>query len=143
MRIEGFQNQIRNSPKGYDLSSTSAAVWPVWVSRRTATLMPTGVVQNASLMDFQRRAVLHFFADGGVPVINLLNVRPLLKHSGVPYAPLDKPAVGEGEIFVTERHNLKVVLFSVLVMTIMVLVVIRYDLRMQRLVDTDQDDEML
>lgn len=143
MRIETFQNTIRNTPKGYDLYVNVGGGVASLGHEENRELTPPGVVRNAGLQEFQSRAVLHFFADAGVPVINLLNVRPLLKHSGVPYAPLEKPAVGEGEIFVTERHNMKVVLFSVLVMTIMVLVVIRYDLRMQRLVDTDQDDEML
>ncbi|MCB1047495.1 MAG: poly-gamma-glutamate system protein [Calditrichaeota bacterium] len=143
MRIESFQNQIRNSPKGYDLYVNVGGGVASLGHEENRNIMPTGVARNVRQMEFQRRAVLHFFADAGVPVINLLNVRPLLKRTGVPYAPLEKPEVGDGEIFVTERHNMKVVLFAVLVMTILVLIVIRYDLRMQRLVDTDQSDEML
>ncbi|MCA9784606.1 MAG: poly-gamma-glutamate system protein [Candidatus Cloacimonetes bacterium] len=144
LRIQAFQQEVSDSPRGYDLFVNVGEGVASLGHMDNAALLPSGVAHNVRLMDFPDRGVLHFFADGGVPVINLVKLSLLMREYGLPLSPDELPEIGEGSIFVTERHNLKVVLVSTLLLTVLVLFVIRTDLRSQKLREPDLgSDEIL
>ncbi len=144
LRIEAFQQEISNSPRGYDLFLNVGGGVASLGHVDNKDLLPSGVARNVRLMDFPDRGVLHFFADGGVPTINLLKLSEIMRDYGLPLSPKERPKIGEGSIYVTERHNLKVVLVSTVLLTILVLFVIRTDLRSQKLREPEVvSDEIL
>lgn len=60
------------------------------------TSMPAGEGGNGLIQYYLRQ---------GVPVIHLLNMKDLLPAYGLAYDPIPLPAVGEGDVYVTQRRN--------------------------------------
>jgi len=113
-----------------------------------AKLVPLGVSRHLPALNWPARGVIHAFSDEGVPLVNFKysprRFSALLADYGLPWRFDTVPAAGTGEIFVTERYNLRIVALAVLLMAIAVIVVIRFDLRLQKLGGPGMDpDEIL
>ena len=45
------------------------------------------------------------FLAGGVPVINMIEVVPMAKEYGLPVAPCERPAVGQGAVYLSRQYR--------------------------------------
>lgn len=102
-----------------------------------AKLIPLGLVSHLPVHNYPARGVMHAFSDDGVPILNFKyaprRFSALFREYGLPWRFASVPVAGEGEIFVTERYDIRIVAMAVLLMAIALIVVIRFDLRMQKL----------
>ena len=147
IRTDLFEEQLKGSPAGYgaflNIGGGVASLGHV----ENGQLLPLGVIKRIQPMNYPREGVIHYFSRHNVPVINLKYrvhlFDKLLQEYGLPLRFNAIPQPGDGATFVTERYDLRVVLVSVLIMTVLVLVVIRFDLRMQQLREANADPDEL
>ncbi|MDP6400486.1 MAG: poly-gamma-glutamate system protein [Candidatus Marinimicrobia bacterium] len=73
-------------------------------------LLPPGVVNRTNVTDIFRpggiEGVLPKFAKANVPVLHILNIRPLTEQFNMPFAPIPIPEIGVGNLYAEERYNL-------------------------------------
>ncbi len=148
IRVDLFTEQLKGSPAGYgtflNIGGGVASLGHV----ENGQLLPLGVIKHVQPMNYPREGVIHYFSRHNVPVINLKYrnhlFEKLLQDNGLPLRFNAVPEPGDGATFVTERYDLRVVLVAVLIMTVLVLVVIRFDLRLQQLREANADpDDMI
>ena len=72
-------------------------------------LLPPGIVDRMDVTDISRpggiEGVLHKFAKANVPVLHILNIRPLTEQFNMPFAPIPIPEIGVGNLYAQERYN--------------------------------------
>lgn len=86
------------------------------------------------------------FAEQGIPVINLVQMKKLAAAYGLPVAPVTMPRVGEGDLFSVERHNLWLAGGALLSLSVLAFLLIRVDMgsyltRMRKLYGMENDDD--
>jgi len=73
-------------------------------------LLPPGIVNFESLNSIKRpggiEGVLLKFARESVPILHILNIRPLVESYKMPFAPIPIPAIGAGSLYAEEKYNL-------------------------------------
>ena len=73
-------------------------------------LLPPGIVDRMDVTDISRpggiEGVLPKFAKANVPVLHILNIRPLTEQFNMPFAPIPIPEIGVGNLYAQERYNL-------------------------------------
>ena len=72
-------------------------------------LLPPGIVDRMNVTDISRpggiEGVLPKFAKANVPVLHILNIRPLTEQFNMPFAPIPIPEIGVGNLYAQERYN--------------------------------------
>jgi len=73
-------------------------------------LLPPGIVKSESLNSIKRpggiEGVLAKFSRENVPILHILNIRPLVELYKMPFAPIPVPAIGVGSLYAEEKYNL-------------------------------------
>jgi len=75
---------------------------------------------------------MFLFAEKGVPVIHLLDVRVLAEEYNLPISPVPLPEPGTGAMFLEERYNLTVTAIALAILVILIVIVIFFDRRQQQ-----------
>ena len=75
-------------------------------------LLPPGVIKRADVVYVSRpggiEGVLSKFAKLNVPVLHILNIKPLTEQLGIPFAPIPHPEIGTGSLYADVKYNLPV-----------------------------------
>jgi poly-gamma-glutamate system protein len=136
-RVGLFLDQIKDSPRGYAAFVNIGGGVASIGHPENGRLIPVGMSPRLKEMNYPGRGVIHYFSDAGIPLINFKyykrSYESLMRRFGMPLRLSTVPDVGEGKIFTTERYDLRVTLIAVVIMMILVGLVIRFDIRMQRL----------
>ncbi len=146
-RIQVYKDAVKESLRGYRAYVNVGGGVVSLGHPDNANVIPLGFTRHLSDDNPPAKGVVHYFSDSGVSVVNFKYVPrrfgALLAQYGIPWRPSRVPQPGEGALFVEGRYDLRVVGLAVAIMTILVLVVIRFDLRMQRLGEAASPDEHL
>jgi poly-gamma-glutamate system protein len=137
IRTQIFTDEVRESLRGYSAYINIGGGVASIGHPENAKLLPVGYARHLDARNYPARGVIHYFSDNGVPLINFKYVSrrfsSMLKSYGLPWRPGQDIETGRGEIFVSERYDLRIVGLAVFIMTILVAVVIRFDLKLQQL----------
>lgn len=106
-------------------------------------LIPTGYNKRLPIRNFPSRGVVHVMNSAGIPIINLFNIPQLSRTYGLggPQVPL--PPVGQGEVFATERYDLRVAAAAVLIAAVVIFILVKLDTRLYRLREAGVDPDTL
>ncbi|MDP2359350.1 MAG: poly-gamma-glutamate system protein [bacterium] len=136
-RIRVYREAVRESLRGYRAYINIGGGVVSLGHPDNAHVIPLGYTRHLQDDSYPAKGVVHHFSDNGVSIINFKYVpskfAAMLKKHGIPWRPGHVPLPGEGSMFAEERYDLRVVGLAVAIMAVMVLLVIRFDLRMQRL----------
>ena len=73
-------------------------------------LLRPGIVKSENLNSIKRpggiEGVLVKFSRESVPILHILNIRPLVESYKMPFAPIPVPAIGVGSLYAEEKYNL-------------------------------------
>lgn len=105
---------------GGGLASLGAAI--------NGRLIPPGLSKNLALKNFPVKGVIVRMAERGIPIIHLLNVERIARAYGLPIAPQTMPEIGEGRVFMEERHNILIAGLCLAILTGCIIVFVRLDL---------------
>jgi len=146
-RLQVYKDAVKESLRGYRAYVNVGGGVVSLGHPEISNAIPLGFTRHLNDLNPPTRGVVHHFSDSGVGIINL-KYQPrrfgaMLKEYGIPWRPSHAPRPGEGSLFVEGRYDLRIVGLAVFIMTILVLVVIRFDLRMQRLGEAAGPDEHL
>ncbi|MBI1884012.1 MAG: poly-gamma-glutamate system protein [Chlamydiae bacterium] len=125
-RMEIYDQYAQSKPiKAYinvggGLASLGAAI--------NGTLIPPGLSKNLAMKNFPVKGVIVQMAGRGLPVIHLLNVERIARAYGLPIAPQPLPEIGEGRVFIEERHHVMITLLCILLLVGGITVFVRLDL---------------
>ena len=82
-------------------------------------LLPPGIVKSENLNSINRpggiEGVLAKFSKESVPILHILNIRPLIELYKMPFAPIPVPAIGIGSLYAEEKYNLIVTTICLIV----------------------------
>ncbi len=95
--------------------------------RENGPLIPSGINKRLPVVNYPGRGALHFFAEEGVPILQIYDVRGLARHYGLPTAHLPLPKVGIGRVYQHERYNLVVAGIAATLMLLTLVVVKWFD----------------
>lgn len=144
-RLKIYSRELGDTVGGYAVFVNVGGGVSSLGSPENAKLIPLGLVPHLPAHNYPARGVMHAFSDDGVPVVNFKyaprRFSTLFRQYGLPWRFATVPVAGQGETFVTERYDLRVVTLAVLLMAIAVIVVIRFDLKMQKLGGPGMDPE--
>ena len=98
-------------------------------------LIGAGLSENLGMVNFPRKGVLHRFARNSIPVINVQQIEVLARHYGLSIAPPTLPERGVGRLFLHEQYNLKLAWLALVVITVLVFIVVKFDVREHKLAD--------
>ncbi|NQY06883.1 MAG: poly-gamma-glutamate system protein [Flavobacteriaceae bacterium] len=103
-------------------------------SNTNARNLPSGLNKDLKIKDFQdKQGVMFEMVKKGVPVINLLNINRLMNKYDLPRDPVPLPKVGEGKLFKAYKYDLNLVIGVSLVFLALILVVMYYDEKQNKL----------
>jgi len=94
-------------------------------NRLNGTLISPGVNRSLPPYNWTRRGALHHYARRRVPVIHVLRIESLAEAHGFPIAPEVIPSVGEGDIFLQEVYDLRIVVPAFLTFALLCFGVLR------------------
>lgn len=94
-------------------------------TRLSGRLVPSGVNRTLKPYNWTLRAVLHHYANRGVPVIHMLGIESIALANGFPVAPEFIPEVGEGAIYFREVYDLRIVVPAFLIFLVLCFGVLR------------------
>ena len=95
-------------------------------------LLPPGLHKHVLTRNIPKKGTMFLFAEKGVPVIHLLDVRTLAEEYNLPISPVPLPEPGTGEMFLEERYNLTVTSIALAILVILIVIVIFFDRRQQQ-----------
>ncbi len=108
-----------------------------------ARLLGSGYQSKLPAKNYPARGVAHLFNEQDVAIINLSDIAAIgeLYGLGGPQIPL--PEVGQGDVYVTERYDLRVAGISALIALALILVLVRLDAKLFRLREAGVDPDTL
>jgi poly-gamma-glutamate system protein len=106
-------------------------------------LIRNGFNRRLPLQNYPARGVVHLFNTDGVPVINFYDVARLSRDYGLGEARVPLPPVGEGDVFVMERYDLRVAGVSAALAIFLLVLLVRLDARLFKLRDAGVDPDTL
>ncbi len=95
-------------------------------------LLPPGLHKYVLTRNIPKKGTMFLFAEQGVPVIHLLDIRKLAEEYNLPISPVPLPAPGTGQMFLEERYNLTVASIALAVLIILIGLVIFFDKSQQQ-----------
>ena len=105
-------------------------------------LIPSGVVKNLMVREYQSNGVILEFGRRGIPIIHVLNILELADKYGLEKAPVPLPEPGVGALFIEERYNLTVCWISLLLVLGLLAAIIIQIKRKVRFVQLEKDNEI-
>jgi poly-gamma-glutamate system protein len=146
-RVQVYKEAVKESLQGYRAYLNVGGGVVSLGHPDNANVIPLGYTRHLQDDSYPAKGVVHYFSESGVSVINFKYVprkfSDMLKRYGIPWRTDRVPQAGEGSMFTEERYDMRIVGLSVAVMAVLVLLVIRFDLRMQRLGGPATPDEHL
>jgi poly-gamma-glutamate system protein len=95
-----------------------------------ARLIPPGLTMHLAVKNFPTRGVINIMAEGGLPVINLLEVEKLAVKYNLPTEVGDEaPDLGEGSLYFKDRYSIVSTSVLTLLLAVIVFVFIRIDVK--------------
>ena len=95
-------------------------------------LLPPGLHKHVLTRNIPKKGTMFLFAEQGVPVIHLLDIRKLAEDYNLPISPVPLPAPGTGQMFLEERYNLTVTAIALAILVILVALIIFFDRSQQQ-----------
>ena len=95
-------------------------------------LLPPGLHKHVLTRNIPKKGTMFLFAEKGVPVIHLLDVRTLAEEYDLPISPVPLPEPGTGAMFLEERYNLTITAIALAILAILIVIVIFFDKRQQQ-----------
>ena len=108
-----------------------------------ARLIGSGYQKKLPVKNYPSRGVIHAFNSEDVPIINLSDVSAIGREYGLGGAQMPLPEVGQGDVYVTERYDLRVAGISALIALALILVLVRLDAKLFRLKEAGVDPDTL
>jgi poly-gamma-glutamate system protein len=148
-RTRMFLSETRDTPAGYGAYVNIGGGVASLGHPENGSLIPLGFISHLKKLNYPAQGVIHYFADSGIPVINFKyrsrKFKELLASYGLPLRPARIPDIGAGKIFMTEHYDLRIVVIAISLLAIIILFVIRFDLKLQQLKGREgiPPDEML
>lgn len=84
-----------------------------------APVLHSGLIERLNGADYEQPGIAHWFVENSVPVVNLRSLPSLLSDRGIPLRSSADAAIGEGALYVTERHDLRIVWFAVALISLL------------------------
>jgi poly-gamma-glutamate system protein len=106
-------------------------------------LIRNGYNRHLPLQNYPARGVVHLFNTDGVPIINFYDIAKLSRTYGLGEPSVPLPAVGEGDVFVAERYDLRVAGISAVLAIVLLVLLVWLDSRLFKLSDTGVDPDTL
>ena len=95
-------------------------------------LLPPGLHKHVLTRNIPKKGTMFLFAEKGVPVIHLLDVRAIAEEYDLPVSPVPLPEPGTGAMFLEERYNLTITAIALAILVILIVIVIFFDKRQQQ-----------
>lgn len=95
-------------------------------------LLPPGLHKYVLTRNIPKKGTMFLFAEQGVPIIHLLDIRKLAEDYDLPISPVPLPAPGTGQMFLEERYNLTVTAIALAILAILIGLVIFFDRSQQQ-----------
>jgi poly-gamma-glutamate system protein len=108
-----------------------------------ASLVKNGLNRRLPLQNYPARGVIHRFNAGGVPVIHLFDIPAISRDYGLGGAHVPLPAVGDGDVYVEDRYDLRVAAISAALAILLIIILVRFDARLFKLSDAGVDPDTL
>jgi len=129
IKMDVFENRYPNDVDLYvnvggGLSSLGDAI--------NGRLLPPGLHRYVLTRNIPKKGTMFLFAEMGVPVIHLLDVRALAEEYDLPISPVPSPEPGTGAMFLEERYNLTITVIALAILVILIMIVIFFDRRQQQ-----------
>jgi len=129
-----FSNYSNNKIKLYvniggGLSSLGDAI--------NGKLLSPGLHRYISTKNIPIKGTMFLFAEKGIPIIHLLDVRKLAERYNLPIAPVPLPEPGTGSVFVEEHYSTTVAAISFAILVILTLIVIFFDHKQQKFTEEE------
>lgn len=105
---------------GGGLASLGAAI--------NGRLIPPGLSKYLGMINFPVKGVIVQMAHRGIPIIHLLNIKKIAIRYGLPWAPHPMPEIGEGKVFIEERHHVIIAFLCLILLIGCITVLVRVDL---------------
>ena len=112
-RYDLYASFVREDLNGYQLYINIGGGLASLGQPGAGDTIATGLVPSLQIEGYAQPGVAHWFAEHNVPVLNLLNMPQLFRDVA-----LDSP-IGAGPLYVSERHDLRVVVFSLVLMALL------------------------
>lgn len=106
-------------------------------------LIRNGLNRKLPVKNYPARGVIHLFNSDNVPIINFYDVAKLSRDFGLGGASDPLPAVGTGDVFITERYDLRVAGVSATLAVLLILILVKFDSRLFRLREAGVDPDTL
>ena len=84
-----------------------------------APVLHSGLIERLDPTQYEQPGIAHWFVENSVPVVNLRSLPSLLSDHGLPLRSATSSEIGEGPLYVTERHDLRVIWLSVALMSLL------------------------
>ena len=98
-----------------------------------ADLLPSGLIMDFPEMNFPVRGVIVRMGQKKIPVIQLVNIKEILKMNQLPFCPEPLPEPGNGGIFVNKKYNLWVTVPALTILLISVVLIYLLERKYHRL----------
>jgi poly-gamma-glutamate system protein len=106
-------------------------------------LIGNGFNRHLPLQNYPARGVVHLFNTSGAAIINFHDIPALSRTYGLGGAHVPLPAVGDGDVYITERYNLIIAGISAAFSILLIVVLVRMDARLFKLQDDGVDPDTL
>ncbi len=108
-----------------------------------ANLLGSGYLNRLPAKNYPARGVAHLFNEQDVAIINLSDINAIGHLYGLGGAQIPLPEVGQGDVYVTERYDLRVAGVSALIALALILILVRLDAKLFRLREAGVDPDTL
>lgn len=106
-------------------------------------LIRNGLNRKLPVQNYPARGVIHLFNSSNVPIINFHDIAALSREYGLGGASDPLPDVGHGDVFITERYDLRIAGISAVLAALIILILVKFDSRLFRLREAGVDPDTL
>lgn len=133
-RIEIFTEQEREMGKKIKLYVNVGGGIASLGSNNNSAEIPSGLLKDVKLSTFpDKKGVMFEMASRKVPLINLRNIQRLMDKYKLPKDPVPLPEVGEGELYLALKYDLRYVYGATGILVLLIIGVILFDRRQNAL----------
>lgn len=142
IREDHLEKSIQKRMKLYELHSKGKAIKAyINVGGGIASLghtvnsglIPTGLVRKLPSRNFPVRGVIVKMGQKGIPIIQLVNIKEMLKKYDLPFNPVPLPEPGQGGIFISKKYDLWVTSVSTFILLVVILFIYLAERKVHRL----------
>jgi poly-gamma-glutamate system protein len=86
-------------------------------------LIPSGLTMSLVEYNYPIKGVIVQMGEKGIPVIQLMNIKEILKAHNLPYSPVPMPKPGSGGVFVQKKYDFVTTLIAAFILTFIVVLI--------------------